>query len=103
MAAGVFQGRPQSSAPLRLRGECSKSLPQARKRLQVKGPKNLGIASNRLLMEPASTDLIYLYGVVGADAPDPPGVRFGIDDTPVRLLRVGKLAAIVSDVSRETY
>lgn len=47
--------------------------------------------------------LIYLYGIVDADAPDPDEQLTGLDGQPVRLLREGSLAAPVSEVSGTEY
>lgn len=47
--------------------------------------------------------LSYLYGIVPGSAPAPPGSLQGIDDTPVRLVHLGELAAIVSDVFASAY
>lgn len=47
--------------------------------------------------------LTYLYGVVPSDAPDPPAELAGIDGAPVRVLRGGAVAAVVSDVSAADY
>jgi hypothetical protein len=44
-----------------------------------------------------------MYGIVSADAPDPPEELKGLDGSPVDVVRVGDLAAIVSDVSQEGY
>lgn len=46
--------------------------------------------------------LVYLYGVVPADAADPTGLT-GIEDRPVRLLSVGDVAAIVSELPASEY
>jgi len=50
-----------------------------------------------------SETLRYLYGIVPASAPVPPPVLRGVSDSPVRLLEVGPLAAIVSDVAATDY
>jgi hypothetical protein len=42
-------------------------------------------------------DVVYLYGFVAADAPAP-GPLTGIADTPVRLLRLGLVNAVVSEL-----
>ncbi len=47
--------------------------------------------------------LRYLYGVVPGSAPAPPASLRGIDDTPVRLIELGDIAAIVSDVPATGY
>lgn len=47
--------------------------------------------------------LIYLYGIVPAATADPPAALLGIDGSPVRLLRLGEVAAIVSEVPAEIY
>ncbi|HEU4632162.1 MAG TPA: GvpL/GvpF family gas vesicle protein [Gemmatimonadaceae bacterium] len=47
--------------------------------------------------------LVYLYGVVPAGAPPPPPGLAGLDDGGVRLLPVGDVAAVVSDVDGATY
>ena len=44
-----------------------------------------------------------MYGIVSADAPDPPGELAGLDGCPIELVRVGDLAAIVSEVPHELY
>jgi hypothetical protein len=51
----------------------------------------------------SAPSLVYLYGVVPASAPPPPAVLSGLDDGAVRLLPVGDLAAVVSDVPAATY
>jgi hypothetical protein len=55
------------------------------------------------LTESTSASLFYLYGIVGADAPDPPPELTGLEDRPVRVLRQGGIAAAVSEVSLEEY
>lgn len=50
-----------------------------------------------------SETLIYLYGIVREDAPDPPAELTGIESAPVRLLRADGVAAVVGDVSSEIY
>jgi len=50
-----------------------------------------------------SESLIYLYGIVPIDAPEPPEELEGIDSGPVRLHSVGRVAAIVGDVSEIGY
>ena len=47
--------------------------------------------------------LSYLYGIVPADAPDPPADLAGVDGGAVRVVRGERVAAIVSDVSEEAY
>jgi hypothetical protein len=47
--------------------------------------------------------LVYLYAVVPADAPEIPAEVAGIDGAPVRLLRAGGLAAVVSDLPAGEY
>lgn len=47
--------------------------------------------------------LVYLYAVVPADAPEIPGGVAGIDGAPVRLLRAGGLAAVVSELPASEY
>lgn len=50
-----------------------------------------------------STRLIYLYGIVPADAAEPPPELHGLDGTPVRLLREGSVAAPISELPAELY
>lgn len=47
--------------------------------------------------------LVYAYGIVEDDAPDPPPELTGIDGASVRLVRVEDVAAIVSDVDALGY
>jgi hypothetical protein len=47
--------------------------------------------------------LSYLYGIVPADAPDPPADLTGIDGGAVRVVRGDRVGALVSDVSDEAY
>jgi hypothetical protein len=47
--------------------------------------------------------LRYLYGIVPASAPLPPAALRGIGDSHVRLIEVGPLAAVVSDVPAANY
>jgi hypothetical protein len=47
--------------------------------------------------------LAYLYGIVPADAPDPPVDLVGIDGGAVRLLRGERVGALASDVSAAEY
>jgi hypothetical protein len=47
--------------------------------------------------------LTYLYAVVPGDAPEPPAGLAGIDGAPVRLVRAGGLAAVVSEVAADAY
>lgn len=47
--------------------------------------------------------LVYLYGIVPSDAPDPDSLLAGLDDRPVRVLRAGRIGALVSDVPVEAY
>lgn len=49
------------------------------------------------------TTLVYLYGVVRGDAPEPPADLYGIDGGPVRLLREDDVAALVGDVAAADY
>lgn len=49
-----------------------------------------------------SPSLAYLYGIVAADAPDPAGLH-GLEDAAVRLVRVGDVAGVVSDVPADAY
>ena len=46
--------------------------------------------------------LSYLYGIVAVAAPDPSGVA-GLEGAPVRLVRAGDVAGIVSDVPADDY
>jgi hypothetical protein len=50
-----------------------------------------------------SDSLVYLYGVAPAAADDPPAELTGVESGPVRLVRLDRLAAIVSDVPAATY
>lgn len=43
-------------------------------------------------------DVVYLYGVVPADAPAPPAALRGLGDAAVRLLPVGEVAAAVANL-----
>jgi hypothetical protein len=47
--------------------------------------------------------LIYLYGLVPSDAPDPPAGLRGVEGGDVRLLRAGGVAAAVSEVPAAEY
>lgn len=47
--------------------------------------------------------LVYLYGIVPAEAAAPPAALAGLEGRPVRLVREGDLAAAVSDVPAEEY
>lgn len=47
--------------------------------------------------------LVYLYGIVPAATSAPPAALAGLDDGAVRLLPLGELAAVVSDVDGATY
>jgi hypothetical protein len=47
--------------------------------------------------------VIYLYGVVDADAPDPPDALRGLEDAPVRLVAAGPIAGIIGDVPDDAY
>jgi hypothetical protein len=47
-------------------------------------------------------ELIYLYAVVPVDTEEPTGLT-GLDDRPVSLLRVGDVAAVVSELAAEEY
>ena len=47
--------------------------------------------------------LVYLYGIVPAGTPDPPAALTGLDGSPVRLLRMGEIAAVVGEVPAEVY
>ena len=44
------------------------------------------------------SDMVYLYGFVPPEAPEPPAAVKGIADAPVRLLDLGDTRAVVSDV-----
>jgi hypothetical protein len=46
--------------------------------------------------------MLYLYGVVAADAPRPDGLR-GVEDGPVRLLLAGPVAGIVGEVPDDAF
>lgn len=50
-----------------------------------------------------SDALVYLYGIVPPDAPEPDGDLLGLDDAPVRLVRFGRVAAAVSDLPASLY
>lgn len=47
--------------------------------------------------------LVYLYGIVPVDAPEPDPALEGIDGGSVRVLRTERVAAVISDVSAEAY
>jgi Gas vesicle synthesis protein GvpL/GvpF len=47
--------------------------------------------------------LSYLYGIVPADAPDPPAELTGIDGGAVRVVRGERVGALVSDVAEDAY
>jgi hypothetical protein len=47
--------------------------------------------------------VIYLYGVVPADAPAPPAALTGVEEGTVRLLAAGPLAGVVGDVPADGY
>lgn len=47
--------------------------------------------------------LIYLYGIVPADATEPPEDLLGLAGRPAHLLRVGTIAAVVSGVPMDVY
>jgi hypothetical protein len=47
--------------------------------------------------------LLYLYGIVGADAPEPPEEFSGLEGLPVRLVRAGSVAGIVGEVPAGEY
>lgn len=49
------------------------------------------------------SDVVYLYGFVPADAPEPPGALAGVADAPVQLVRLGDVAAAVSRVPADRY
>ncbi|HET9947467.1 MAG TPA: GvpL/GvpF family gas vesicle protein [Longimicrobiales bacterium] len=49
------------------------------------------------------TSILYLYGFVTAEMPAPPAELPGVDDRPVRIASLGRFAAAVSDVDRNTY
>jgi hypothetical protein len=50
-----------------------------------------------------ANSLLYLYGIVPADAPEPPAELRGIEDGAVFLLRAGGVAGIVGRVPAESY
>lgn len=52
-------------------------------------------------MEPET--LTYLYGIVPADAPEPPPELQGLEEGAVRLLRVAEVAAVVGSVPGAIY
>jgi hypothetical protein len=47
--------------------------------------------------------LVYLYGIVPANAPPPPPDVLGLEGGEVRLLPAGRVAAVVSEVPRDRY
>ena len=47
--------------------------------------------------------LSYLYGIVPADAPEPPADLTGIDGGAVRVVRGERVGALVSDVAEDAY
>src|SRR5690606_33688413 len=47
--------------------------------------------------------LVYLYGIVPAEAPDPPDDLVGLEGAPVAVLRTGSVAGVVSEVPEEVY
>lgn len=55
------------------------------------------------MSETTAESLIYLYGIVPGDAPDPADELRGIDDAPVRLVRTPALGAVVSDLDAAQY
>ncbi len=50
-----------------------------------------------------SDTLIYLYGIVPEDAPEPPLALRGLEDEPVQLLRAAGVAALVGEVPAALY
>jgi hypothetical protein len=47
--------------------------------------------------------LLYLYGVVPAESPEPGAKVAGLDEGPVRVVRAGEIAAVVSPVASDAY
>lgn len=47
--------------------------------------------------------LTYLYAVVPADAPEPPAALRGLEDGPIRVLRLDRVAAVASTVPSTEY
>ena len=47
--------------------------------------------------------LVYLYGIVPADAPAPPAELVGVEGAPVRLVTLDRVAAVVSEVPAGIY
>lgn len=54
-------------------------------------------------MTDSQDNLVYLYGIIPAASADPDELLSGLDNRPVRVLRVGRIAAVVSDVPADTY
>jgi hypothetical protein len=50
-----------------------------------------------------SETLLYLYGIVSSDAPEPPPELKGMEGAAVRLLPAGPLAGVVSEVPAAVY
>lgn len=55
------------------------------------------------MTETSQETLIYLYGIVGADAPTPAAGLRGVENAEVRLVESGDVAAVVSDVPESIY
>jgi hypothetical protein len=49
------------------------------------------------------SDVVYLYGIVPADAPEPPRALHGLGDAPVELVPVGNVAAVVARLPVDAY
>jgi hypothetical protein len=48
-------------------------------------------------------NLVYLYGIVPVDSPEPPAALTGVEDAPVALVRMQRVAALVSEVPASKY
>ena len=55
------------------------------------------------MSETTKATLLYLYGIVPADAADPAGEIAGLEEAAVRVLRGEGLGAVVSEVDADTY
>lgn len=55
------------------------------------------------MTESTTSTLWYLYGIVAADAPEPPPELAGLEGQQLRLLREGRLAAVISEVPQAEY
>jgi hypothetical protein len=74
-----------------------------RREMTAGGPEAGRAAGSPDVSATSATELIYLYGIVPADAPSPPADLAGIDGGQVVIHPIGDVAAVIGRVSEGVY